>query len=73
MSFNEVKIHGTEDFPFELYEIDFSHPKYEMASHWHSEIELIRILEGSLNVKLFNNEYIAKAGLYGGSYDTGRD
>ena len=60
--YNEIKQRGTLEFPIELYHIDKNHPKYEMASHWHSEIELIRILEGSLNVKLFNNEYIAKAG-----------
>ena len=35
MSFNEIKQHGTEDFPFELYKVDKSHPKYKMAFHWH--------------------------------------
>jgi len=60
--YNEIKQRGTLEFPIELYHIDKNHPKYEMASHWHSEIELIRVLSGKLNVKLFNNEYIANAG-----------
>ena len=62
MSFNEVKIHGTEDFPFELYEIDFSHPKYEMAHHWHSNGEIIRILKGSLSITLNNKTFLANGG-----------
>ena len=62
MSFNEVKIHGTEDFPFELYEIDFSHPKYEMAHHWHSNVEIIRVLSGSLSVTLNNKTFLASDG-----------
>lgn len=60
MSYNELKQRGTADFPIELYHIEKSHPQYEMASHWHSELEIIRILDGTINIKLDNNEYIAK-------------
>lgn len=52
MSFNELKQHGTEDFPYELYKVDSDHPRYKMAMHWHSSIELIRILSGKLKVTL---------------------
>lgn len=62
MSYNELKLHGTEDFPIELYHINEGHPKYEMASHWHTHIEIIKILDGELNVRLYNNEYQAKKG-----------
>lgn len=63
MNYNEVKQHGTLDFPFELYRLtDSSHPRYEMAMHWHSSIELIRILEGELYVTLDNRKYIGGAG-----------
>lgn len=60
MSYNELKQHGTEDFPIELYHIDKSHTRYEMTSHWHGEIEIIRILDGILNIRLNNNSYILK-------------
>lgn len=60
MIYNELKQHGTLDFPIELYHIDKNHPKFEMASHWHSQIEIIKILAGTLNIRLYNNEYIAK-------------
>lgn len=50
MSYNELKQHGTEDFPIELYHIEKEHARYEMSAHWHSEIELIRVLSGVLHV-----------------------
>ena len=49
MSYNELKQHGTEDFPIELYHIEKEHARYEMSAHWHSEIELIRVLSGVLH------------------------
>lgn len=60
MSYNELKQHGTEDFPIELYHIDSSHTRYEMSSHWHNEIEIIRVLDGVLNVRLNNSSYTVK-------------
>ncbi|MBE5741818.1 MAG: helix-turn-helix domain-containing protein [Clostridiales bacterium] len=56
MSFNEIKQHGTADFPFELYKIDHTHPKYEMAMHWHYNAEIIRVLKGKLSVSLNNRK-----------------
>lgn len=61
MGYNELKQHGTVDFPIQLYQVDKHHPKFEMASHWHSEIEIIKVISGQLCVKLFNKEYLAKA------------
>lgn len=58
MSYNELKQHGTEDFPIELYHIDKTHSRYEMSAHWHSEIEIIRVLEGALKVRLNNKSYV---------------
>lgn len=52
MPLNEIKRHGTEDFPFEIYYVDKTHPKYEMVLHYHTNIEIIRIIEGSLDLTL---------------------
>ena len=60
MSYNELKQHGTIDFPIELYHMDKNHTKFEMASHWHTQLEIIRIRKGILNIKLNNQEYIAR-------------
>ncbi len=62
MSFKEVKLHGSEDFPFGLYLIDGNHPKYEMAFHWHTSVEMIRVMSGSLEITLNNKKYEAKSG-----------
>ncbi len=62
MSFNELKQHGTEDFPFGIYVIDKDHPKYEMAFHWHASVEIIRIIKGKLLITLNNNSFTAKDG-----------
>ena len=63
MNYNEVKQHGTLDFPFELYRLyDSSHPRYEMAMHWHSSVELILINEGELYVTLDNRKYVGRRG-----------
>lgn len=62
MSFNEIKQRGTYELPMELYEIDVNHPKYEMAYHWHSEFEIIKIISGNLKIRLNRREFIAKKG-----------
>lgn len=62
MSYRELKQHGTDDFPIELYRIDKDHTRFEMTSHWHTHVEIIRIICGELNIKLYNNEYIASEG-----------
>lgn len=60
--YNELIQRGTADFPIELYCVDKNDSRYEMASHWHLEIELIRVMSGRLDVRLNNNTYIAEAG-----------
>lgn len=62
MIYNELKQRGTEDFPIEYHYIDKNHTRYEMSAHWHSEIEIIRVLDGELEVRLNNKEYLAHKG-----------
>lgn len=62
MIYNEIKQRGRFDLPMELYHIDINHPKYEMAHHWHSEFEIIRVISGKLNVRLNRREFIATKG-----------
>ena len=60
MSYIEIRQRGTVDFPIELYCLDSGAERYEMVPHWHSEVEIIRILKGTLNIRLNNNIYEAK-------------
>ena len=62
MSFNELKQHGTEDFPYELYKLDGNHPRYKMAMHWHTSIEIIHVLSGTLKVTLEDRTLVCKSG-----------
>ena len=62
MIYNELKQRGTADFPIEYHYIDKNHTRYEMSAHWHSELEIIRILQGELAIRLNNREYVAKSG-----------
>lgn len=61
-NYSENKQRGTYDFPFEFYHVDRSHPRYEMAYHWHVEYEIIRILTGSLHVTMDEKEFTASSG-----------
>ncbi|MBR5313878.1 MAG: AraC family transcriptional regulator [Clostridia bacterium] len=62
MAYNEIVQRGTEDFPFALFHVDSGHSKYNMSAHWHSEIEIVRILEGEFHITLNNVSYVAKKG-----------
>lgn len=64
MSTNEIKQHGTDSLPFELYDIDNLHPRYHMVFHWHDQIELIRILTGKLSLTLDRECYTLSEGSY---------
>lgn len=62
MIYNELKQRGTDDFPFELYRVHEQHPKYEMAFHWHAEVELVRVLSGELLLTLDGHTHELQAG-----------
>ncbi|MBQ8295876.1 MAG: AraC family transcriptional regulator [Clostridia bacterium] len=62
MIFNELKRHGRDDFPFELYCLHHQHPKYKMAFHWHTNLELVRVLQGRLSLTLDNRNHLLNAG-----------
>ena len=60
--FNEKKKHGTDVFPFAYYYVDASHSRYIMNTHWHREFELIRVLEGTLEMTLNEKPLSVHAG-----------
>ncbi len=62
MIYNELIQRGTYELPMELYQLDTNNPKYEMAHHWHSEFEIIRIISGTLKMSLNRREFSANAG-----------
>lgn len=63
MSYHELKYREVRDSPVEYHYVDENHHRYDMSSHWHTEIEIIRILDGKLNINLNNTiNYHAEKG-----------
>ncbi len=53
---------GSFHFPYELYNIDITHPRYQMPFHWHVDCELIRVTSGELTLMLNDNKFLLKSG-----------
>jgi AraC-like DNA-binding protein len=62
MAYNEIEQRGTADFPIAYFHLDRNHSRYQMSAHYHTEIELVRILEGDFYITLNSNSYKAKKG-----------
>ena len=62
MAYNELEKRGRADFPVALFHIDREHTRYHMSAHWHTEIEMIRVLEGRLVLQLNEQVYQAQKG-----------
>ena len=60
--YKENKQRGTFDFPIEFYHVSPGHPRYTMPYHWHTEYEMIRILEGELSLVISDINILGKAG-----------
>lgn len=60
--YKENKQHGTFDFPIEFYHVTPGHPRYDMPYHWHTEYEIIRILEGEFILVINEEKISAKKG-----------
>ena len=59
---NESVQRGTGGFPLELYHVDAQDPRFEMAYHWHMEVEIIRILRGTFLLTWNQQEYALQSG-----------
>lgn len=60
--FHETKTHGTTNFPFIIYHSKIPEFLTSYPLHWHSEMELIYVRKGNLNVTVWSQTYAAKEG-----------
>lgn len=58
----DKKQHGTLEFPVEYYYVDSQHPRYQMPFHWHNEWEILRILDGTFQIYLDDEQYALRRG-----------
>ena len=52
LAIHENRTRGTFDFPIEFHHVDHTHPRYQMAFHWHIECELILVVSGTFDLAL---------------------
>ena len=50
----ELSDRGNESFPFEYYYLDPLHSRYVMPYHWHMDYELVRVINGMLDLHVSN-------------------
>ena len=60
--FHEDTLRGTADFPLEFYQLCESSPRYHMQTHWHKDIEIIRVLKGVFQAQIGDALYTLKEG-----------
>lgn len=60
LNYRENIKHGNNNFPFEIYEVDKKHIRYNMILHWHHEFEIIKVYSGTLTLFIDGDEYILK-------------
>lgn len=56
----ELLTYGTEDFPIAFFDDDLR--KISISYHWHDELEIVIITEGSVHTRIAGNEFTLKAG-----------
>ena len=61
-AYHETKVHGTHGFPFIVYIGILPEDISGIPHHWHEEMEIIYVSDGSVSVSVRNTEYILKAG-----------
>lgn len=59
---HETKVHGTLSFPFTVYGGMMPQMMTGFPLHWHDELELIYLHEGSVSVSIQNTDYILRPG-----------
>ncbi len=64
INYQESRQRGTADFPLEYHHVSPSHPQYIMSLHWHVEFELIRILKGTLQLTIDEEEFLVSSGMF---------
>ena len=62
LEYKEKRTHRTQGFPFAYYHVTPIHPRYNMVYHWHPEYELIRILNGSMQMRLDGSTVLIQSG-----------
>ncbi len=58
----EAVVHGSKDYPFAIYDIQNIKTIFQIALHWHEELEVIYVYQGPLYLTINNEAYIGHEG-----------
>ena len=59
---NERRDRTSADFPIEYHFVDEHHPRYVMDAHWHTEMEILHVMEGVFEIYLNRRHYTLRQG-----------
>lgn len=62
LDYNERVSHEMQHVPFSYYLVDQSHTAYFAPAHWHRQLEIVHVLEGTLQIYLDEQQYTMTAG-----------
>ena len=62
LQLKENRTHGSREFPYDQYYMRNIRRAFQIPVHWHDELEIIYVEEGSLQVKIGDREYEGQAG-----------
>ena len=61
-AYHETKIHGTHGFPYIVYPGRIPECRSAMPHHWHEEMEIIYVTQGSVIISVGNTEFTPQKG-----------
>ncbi|MDD6317306.1 MAG: AraC family transcriptional regulator [Succinatimonas hippei] len=61
-AYHENRSRGTLEFPFDYHYIDREHPRFVMPYHYHSALEISKVLRGGLDISLNERHYSLNEG-----------
>ena len=62
LQYHESKQRGSPDFPLDYHFVDKKHNRYEMPYHWHAEVEILHVLQGTFLLSVGNADHTLHAG-----------
>ncbi len=57
VAYHENRSRGTLEFPFDYHYIDREHPRFVMPYHYHSALEISKVVRGGLDISLNERRY----------------
>lgn len=62
LDYNERVSYEMQHLPFSYYLVDANHTAYYAPAHWHRQLEIVHVLEGTLQIFLDEYQYTLTAG-----------